>query len=253
MDCGDINSIVSPKPCKTPNSSKIRKFNFQNEIAKSEKVYKNDNYNPDNLCILESNNEKPKNPTFRNFKNFNDFLELSENFDKKVEEDIVNNELMSIIYSSSSSPNITPNNQSDFSKSFFNSINSIGSYDTLNTLNNEDQISPVTSQITPIDQSNQTTHTHQISQIHHTNQTNQVGYISHINQTRTCNVPVPKRPKNPFFKNLENNQYFNKDASEMFVFLDELSKSKTSDFKFSSSLMAKKDDFEIVDNVESNI
>jgi len=120
----DTLPIISPKPSRTTqNSFRVKKINSQSQLEKSANSnrIKNDNYDLQKVFSCEC----LSNIHFNFFE-----YESDKCFEKKIEEDIANNEIISIINRSNfTSPNQTPSSKSSLSLSFYNSGTSC---DTLN-------------------------------------------------------------------------------------------------------------------------
>lgn len=115
--------IISPKPSRTQNSFRVKKINSQSPIKKSANSNRmiNDDYDLQKVFSCEC----LSNIHFNFFENESDKC-----FEKKIEEDIANNEIISIINRSNfTSPSQTPDSKSSLSLSFYNSGTSC---DTLN-------------------------------------------------------------------------------------------------------------------------
>ena len=192
MDFVENAPIVSPKPCKTPNSNRINKFIFHNDITKSAELSKTNTSNIDYLYKVRSFDKE--------INNINSKATIENNFEKQLELDIVNNELLLIINSNSCSPiNInTPDSKTAQLKThqrfFFNSIDSgdtlcSGEYAGLGieSINSKPD-----------------------------------GKKDRISLTSI----LPCRTKNPFYKNFEN-----QNETEIKNYLNDLTKSKSTDFK----------------------
>lgn len=124
MDLGNSAPLVSPKPCRTPNSNRVKKINFQSDIPKSASNFANRRCNYQDLSIGKMKSFDCQ----ESFKTSEKLFELNLDFEKKLEEDLVNDELANLINTSSScSPNLTPNSVNSVGISFFNSW---GSQDT---------------------------------------------------------------------------------------------------------------------------
>ena len=183
MDFGNSIPIISPKPCKYSKTPITQKALHNNQIINSINFEK---FDKDNLCNIRSFDSQP---SLRKFHGLLDFTDIS--FEKKIEENEINSELISIMNSNSTSTSITPDNDSSQSlqSNFFKSV---GSYEVFSSDFYKIRPAPLTS----------------------------------------CPMHIHNRPKNPFFKSLNDlqadlNHLTNKDELNIF---DVLSKCKSTDF-----------------------